>query len=237
MKRALLGAVAGVVLLVVATTMTLSWQRHESAARTVTDVSWPNCKVKSVATAAGIVGVTGGLDFAPNKCVRGEVSWFPSAALYMNSGWPGVEFHLQYPSSPLVCGAGDNDCLAYNYGFNAALYAIHYANNQLTTSSQWWLDVETDNSWTTNSEQNQSALLGMAAALEQNVFKAQVGFYSSPQQWAQIVGVWRPKVSVWLATGSQSSSVARQACHEPSFTSGPVVLVQYTPHLDENYLC
>jgi hypothetical protein len=237
MKRTVLEAVAALVLLVVGVSVTLHEQQHTSLARVITDVSWPNCKEKSVATAEGIVGITGGLDFTPNKCLGNEVNWFSSTALYMNTGWPGTNFHLQYPHSPLACAATDSNCLAYNYGYHAALYAIHYADSQLVANTQWWLDVETDNSWTNDPIQNAAALIGMVEAIQQNTFSSHVGFYSSAFQWGQIVGNWRPNLPAWVATGSTSEAVAKRACLEPSFTAGQVVFSQYTLRLDENYLC
>jgi hypothetical protein len=121
-------------------------------------------------------GSDGGLDFTPNQCVRSEAIALPNVALYMNTGWPGTDFQVQFKSSPKQCGVADNLCLAYNYGFHAAAYALAYANSQLVHSSTWWLDVETENSWTTNALQNRAALEGMVAAIQQKVLGSSVGF-------------------------------------------------------------
>lgn len=235
-KKAILG-LGGLVLTLAVLAITLGWQHNQKPMIVSSDVSWPNCMAAPPNDAFGIVGLTGGLDFKQNKCVRSEVSWFPEVALYMNTGWPGTSFHLQFPNSPRNCGRGDTLCLAYNYGFHAASYAIAYANSQLVHSSQWWLDVETENSWSSDTLQNQAALQGMVAATEQQVFAAHIGFYSYPGQWTQIVGNWHPDFPAWAATGSTSRVTAQEACLEPSFTGGAIKLSQYTLDLDQDYQC
>lgn len=202
-----------------------------------TDMSWPNCQSSPTYTAWGIVGVTGGLDFRPNPCQRVEAALFPRLALYMNTGWPGVNFHLQFKHYPKSCSAKDSNCLAYNYGYNAARYALNQARYQLLATRQWWLDVETENSWTANKTQNTSTLKGMLAAIKLAYPWDEVGFYSYPGQWTQLVGSWRPTAKAWIATGGVHLSDAKAACKLRSFTDGSVELGQYTPYLDQNLKC
>jgi hypothetical protein len=234
MKKFLWSAIA----IGIAVSSVLALPNKAAAAALTVDVSWPNCQaILPQNIQSGIMGVTGGLDFTPNQCVRSEAIALPNVALYMNTGWPGTDFQVQFKSSPKQCGVADNLCLAYNYGFHAAAYALAYANSQLVHSSTWWLDVETENSWTTNALQNRAALEGMVAAIQQKVLGSSVGFYSYPSQWAQIVGAWRPPFPAWVATGTLSENVARQACHAPSFTGSAVSLAQYTQGLDLDYPC
>jgi hypothetical protein len=40
-----------------------------------------------------------------------------------------------------------------------------------------------------------------------------------------------------MATGSADETAAIKACSDKSFTGGPIVLAQFTPSLDQNYLC
>src|SRR5579871_684495 len=111
------------------------------------DVSWPNCKVRPPQDAAfGIVGITGGKNFTPNSCLAKQSSWFKNLSLYINTGYPGQSYGLKYQNFPRFCNNSDLDCLAYNYGYNAGLYALNYASGQKVSSSTWWLDVETTNS-------------------------------------------------------------------------------------------
>jgi hypothetical protein len=214
---------------------------HSSAkpySKTIVDVSWPNCKTAPAELyGAGIIGVNGGLDFRPNPCLATETSWFVNYALYINTGYPGSNSARKFPSLPKRCGHSDKQCLAYNYGFNATQYAIRYADLQDAHATQWWLDVETDNSWTDNFLVNRASLRGAAAAVRQNVLFSTVGIYSSPEQWKIITGSWQNGLPAWLATGSSNKSVAAKACRGRAFTGGATWLSQYTQGLDKNLPC
>ena len=228
----------GLLVIVLTVCLVLTSQRHQSNKILVgVDVSWPNCATPPVAADFGVVGVSGGLDFRVNNCLRSEANWFSSPALYMNSGWPGADMTFQYKTFPEKCSVGDETCLAYNYGYHAAVFAINYANSQLTHSTNWWLDIETENSWTNNTYQNRSAILGMVDALRQNVIGVTVGVYAYPGQWATLVGNWHPGLPAWVATGSTNLVAAKAACSAPSITAKPVVLAQYTTYLDQDLMC
>jgi hypothetical protein len=127
--------------------------------------------------------------------------------------------------------------LAYNYGYNATLYAVKYADSQLVASTSWWLDVETENSWTTSQVDNKSSLEGAVDALRQHTFLPTVGIYSTPYQWAVITGNWQNHLPSWVGTGSSNLIAAKAACRVQSFTGGGMWLAQYTPSLDIDYPC
>ena len=203
-----------------------------------TDVSWPNCHILLTKSEGwGIVGVTGGLDFHTNPCLTQESTWFTKYALYMNTGYPGSNFHLKFPTFPQTCSQNDKNCLAYNYGYNAAKYALDYALQQNLHANMWWLDVETENSWTSNPNENVAALQGMVDAIKHFEFLPVIGFYSSPNQWLTITGGWHNHLPAWVATGETDVESAIQTCQNPSFTGGLLQLAQYTPALDKNYTC
>src|SRR5581483_5158755 len=103
------------------------------------DVSYPNCNAKKPTGPFGIVGVTGGLNFSQNPCLTKENSWFNNVTLYLNSGYPGYLKALAYQNSPRSCQTTDLNCLAYNYGYNAGLYAVNYAKSLNVKSATWWL--------------------------------------------------------------------------------------------------
>ena len=137
----------------------------------------------------------------------------------------------------MSCSQTDTLCLAYNYGFNAARYAVAYANIQSVHTNMWWLDVETVNSWTINVLQNRASLLGMVAAIKQYAFMPTVGFYSYPGQWNTITGNWKNGLPTWVATGTSSYKAAVSFCKNENFTGGSTWLSQYTLKLDYNYVC
>lgn len=206
--------------------------------QTIVDVSWPQCKTETKDYfATGIVGVTGGLDFQPNPCAGEEAGWFSHYAVYMNTGYPGQAHGQKYKSSPRHCGAKQNNCLAYNYGYNAALYAIRQANLQNVHANMWWLDVETENSWTDNFLVNRQFIRGAEAAIKQNIWSARIGIYSSRTQWNEIMGPWQNKLPVWWATGAKDKAAAVKWCREKSFTGGKIWLSQYTVKYDQNFPC
>lgn len=204
------------------------------------DVSWPttNCMAKVPdGTAFGIVGVTGGLDFTKNNCLVFEAGEFSSPSLYMNTGFPGITQAAIYTHAPLKCTNTNGVCVAYNYGYQAAMYALIYADSQLVHSTVWWLDVETENSWSADYQENQATIQGMVTAIRQHVFLATIGVYSTPLQWAEITGGWKDDLPNWVGTGSTVRSDALAACSEDDFTGGGTELTQYILQLDTDYVC
>jgi hypothetical protein len=204
----------------------------------VTDVSWPNCKMRPSTTYdTGIIGVTNGLDFKSNPCLAKQTTWYLSYDLYENTGYPGRQYALKYAAYPLKCGLSDYSCLAYNYGYNASLYALNYARISYAHTLTWWLDVETDNSWTRNAEINRANIEGAINGILDNSFLASIGIYSAPSQWNHLTNSWKNHYPEWLGTGSQQLSAVRLLCEDRSFTGGPIWLTQYTTKLDYDYEC
>jgi hypothetical protein len=203
-----------------------------------TDVSWPNCSSSVPKTFFGIVGVTGGKGFSPNTCFKSEAAKFIAPTLYTNTGYPGQSYGLKYQNAPQACNASDLNCLAYNYGYNAGQYAAGYAQSQGVTSTTWWLDVETMNTWTKDTAQNQSSLQGETAALN-DAGVTTVGVYSTTAQWGTITGGWQNGVPSWGATTWTTAKQASAYCTGHQFTGGPSYLMQFLPKhsLDQNYAC
>jgi hypothetical protein len=200
------------------------------------DVSWPNCTASAPSRPPfGIVGVSDGTGYSQNPCLAQEASWFSNLSLYVNTGWYDQSSHVN-PSSPRVCAAGDANCLAYNYGYSAGLYALSYASGQHVSASTWWLDVETSNTWNSDTTQNRNSLQGEYDALLANGVTA-VGVYSTTYQWDTVTGTWLNNWPNWGATVVNSASKAARFCTGHQFTGGPTVLIQYTGSLDRDYAC
>ncbi len=212
------------------------------------DVSFVNCGSNLPKDGAfGIVGVTAGLPWSVNPCLRAEYQWAstrPSPpALYTNTANPG-------PISPHWRLAGPRACLdysshadigcAYNYGWNAMLQAFSAASSVLSTqvasTRVWWLDVETMNSWNGTTAANAAAVQGYVDYLRSRGV-ANVGVYSTASQWRQITGgLVLPGLPNWVA-GASSLSTAPLYCGA-SFSGGPTRLVQYSKRgFDVNYAC
>jgi len=201
------------------------------------DVSWPNCNAKAPRSPSfGIVGVTGGLGFSQNSCLAKQAGWFNNLSLYVNTGYPGQSYGLKYQNFPNLCSASDLSCLAYNYGYNAAQYAHNYAKSQFVSSSTWWLDVETMNSWTSDYSQNRSSLQGMTDFLKIAGVNT-VGIYSTTAQWQTITNGWQNGFPNWGATTWQTAKQASKYCTGHNFTGGDTWLIQFRGSLDQDYAC
>ena len=215
------------------------------------DVSYPNCSqsINPLASngstySLAIVGVTGGRAFTSNGCLSQEFTTAEKAtstpSLYMNLNAPVGSTASEANKGPKSCKRNDKVCMSYNYGYQAALSAQSYATNQGATSSSWWLDIETGNSWSTNQSANFAVIQGAVAALTNNgTNTVNVGVYSTPSMWNKITGSSgaASPLPVWTAPGAKSLSDAANYC-SASFTSGPVWLVQYSGgSYDEDYAC
>jgi hypothetical protein len=204
------------------------------------DVSWPNCSATPPRNPSfGIVGVSDGTGYSQNPCLAQEAAWFPSMNLDVNTGWNDQSVYLN-PTSPRVCAAGDNNCLAYNYGYNAGLYALNYANSQNVHASTWWLDVETGNTWNSDVVQNQNSLQGEYDALKANGNGVTtIGVYSTTAQWQSITGSWMNNWPSWGATTWTTATQALTYCTGHQFTGGPSYFMQYKPKksLDQDVAC
>jgi hypothetical protein len=231
------------------------------------DVSWPQCG-RSLPTgqAFAIVGVTGGLANDTNPCFETQLAWAetstgatvqPKVALYVNTANPGFPGSggSWWPTSnvyPLssgtvidnpygTCtGTFDSAC-AFVYGYAKAWDDVYMRGVTQPAQYTWWLDVETENTWSTDRAANAAALEGMTAMFQS--IGARVGIYSAGSMWNQIVGPL-PETSVlsrlpnWLA-GASSEKTAKAMCSSAPLTSGgTVTLTQYiSRNLDYNVSC
>lgn len=229
----------GKVLLAIALLLTLFLGHISNHVRPdIIDVSWPNCHEKLADYQTGVVGITGGRNFHANPCLAQEANHFITLSAYINTGYPGKAYGRHFQHSPRDCSYNDTYCLAYNYGYNAALYAIHDANLNNVHTNTWWLDVETVNSWSNNFLANRYFINGAVAGIRSQIWHPTVGIYSAPLQWKQLMGAWHNHLPEWLATGSARQATAHEACHTPSFTGATIQLTQYsTTALDYDLTC
>ncbi|MBV9283130.1 MAG: hypothetical protein JO176_00820, partial [Acidimicrobiia bacterium] len=98
------------------------------------DISWPQCGGAFPAQAGfGIVGVNGGVPFSSNSCLAAEWNWAVATkgapAYYMNLSNPGSASAHWTQAGPWPCSGSSADAgCAYNYGWNAASFALGYAS-------------------------------------------------------------------------------------------------------------
>lgn len=150
-------------------------------------------------------------------------------------------------------GANSQAC-AWQYGSDRATHDVTWLSSEagqinaqagstvVATSAPsytWWLDVETGNSWQTNTGLNVADLRGMTDALIAAGVTT-TGVYSTSYQWNTIAGSSLAGSLVGLPDwipGASSSSGAQSNCGRPSFTAGRVVLTQWVAGLDNDYSC
>ena len=212
------------------------------------DISYPQCGGALPAGGFGIVGVNGGYPFVHyNPCLAPEYAHSPNAALYINTGYDPLYTQVdgQYTTkgclakSASIHGSAEQKA-AWAIGCSEATRSMAYATSQdITKPSSWWLDVETENSWSsTDLSMNQYTIQGIVDTLRRSS-RAAVGIYSTGYQWHKITG----GLSVsgvranWVATGSPSAGDAPTHCGV-GFSGAPVWFVQYLQGgFDTNYVC
>lgn len=202
------------------------------------DVSYPNCGASTPKSAFGIVGVTSGLVYSNNPCLSAQAKQFSNLSLYVNTGLNASQTSPYYVAAQQGCN-GDALCAAYNYGKAAANDAIAYATSQGVSSSTWWLDVETENSWNADVMQNRQSNQGAYDALVQSGAST-VGVYSTTAQWNAITGNWLNGWPNWGATTWTTAKQAQTYCKGHEFTGGPSLLMQFTSKkskVDQDVAC
>lgn len=221
------------------------------------DISWPQCPSNFPTTPAfGIAGVNDGRPFTANPCLggttSGEYAWAVAATgepaqLYVNSADPG-------PSSPNwdqglgqstpygTCAHNNDAACAYEYGINAATYAVGLAPAG-ALGLNWWIDVETANSWLHDTTANIADIQGMIAGFSASGVTGTVGIYTNSSSWNRITGDTQDFAGAtypaWFPTGSSSSAVAASDCTTVTAPSGgTIVMTQYSLNgYDGDYYC
>lgn len=187
----------------------------------------------------GVVGVTSGRAFNDNPYLAQQFVWAQQGnatapSLYMNLNAPVGSTVKGNTSTPQNCKKGDKVCQAYNYGYNAAAHSYSYTTSQHASSTMWWLDIETGNSWSSTQAINTATINGAIAYLSGQGIT--VGVYSNASMWNTIVGTtFTQAVPNWLAG---NNSIPSNLCNNPFSTNGTVYLVQYSSgSFDGDYAC
>lgn len=198
------------------------------------DISWPQCDAAYPhipAYSLGVVGVTSGHAFRNNPCFASQYAWATARNLAPESVYLNLNEDIGTTAGygetgPYGNCAPETACHALNYGYNAASSAYTYIASQAPNfvAQMWWLDIETENSWSENDlGRNQNVITGALRYLgEERHFT--VGIYSTPAMWQEITGGWQVGLPVWVGGGTKEK--ARTWCGT-GFTGGPVYLVQY----------
>jgi hypothetical protein len=229
------------------------------------DVSWPQCdQPLPSGQAFAVVGVNNGLANNTNPCLMDQLEWAatssgvtpqPKVSLYVNTANPGSSGSWwptsnEYPIGSTVhnpygsCEEKDfGTACAYMYGYAKAFDDAYIRGITNPADYFWWLDVETENSWsTTDKDANRAVLEGMTDFLH-SINVEGVGIYSTGLQWGRIVGTVSSSSNLhslpsWLA-GARNVTGARANCSDPPLTAGgEVAITQFVfRDFDYNHSC
>jgi hypothetical protein len=226
------------------------------------DISWPQC-ARDLPEPGGfaVIGVNGGRANTTNPCLAAQLTWAAGmsgpakgapVALYVNTGNPGAAAAAWWPTSNAyggadisnpygMCDGTDTAACAYIYGYAMAYDDVNRRGVTDAAHHMWWLDVETGNSWSSDTAANAADLEGMTTYLQST--GAEVGIYSTTYQFGEIAGTVDPgsnldKLKSWIA-GATSRASARAYCSSSPLTSGgTVALTQFTAGpFDYDYPC
>lgn len=201
------------------------------------DISWPQCPSTVPPTTAQfvVIGLTRGLPFTENPCLRAQVSWaaqngkpaqaytfpaFPTAAQLAAYGGQG-------PWSASTRGGQ-----LRNAGYAEAAFTLTSLRNAAFHPDVVWVDVEPRPAqpWpagTAAQRENRLVVEGMLRGLHDA--GQPYGLYSNQSGWQTITGDWwLPGVPVWATAGRLDyPTEAQDRCTQPSFSGGPVYLSQW----------
>lgn len=247
-----------------AATLTLLAAASPAAAKTPraargADISYPQCgSPLPKHQTFGVVGVNHGLANNSNNCLGSEVKWAASspgltnpaqaaASLYINTADPGPGVadwpHSGSSATYGSCHGSWSKACAYLYGERRASYSFGLVNTidpDLASTSPWWLDIETVNSWATSSTTgykglNIATIRGFIDGLIGAGAPAPVGVYSTATEWRAITGLSPSKTApslegtsppAWIS-GTGTLKDARQGCSSAGFTGRRPALAQY----------
>jgi hypothetical protein len=197
-----------------------------------------------------VVGVNDGRAFTTNPCLQSEAAWAAGGReLYMNLNSPSAVDQSDSNGPAGQCAAGDAHCLAYNYGYNAAVGSYNAAAGQGVHAKTWWLDVEVVGKcapqfptgggyWSCDQGLNMATVQGALDALRKMNLVA--GIYSTSYQYGQITGGATPAGSGppnWLA-GASSSNPGAWCNGSHGFAGGPPWMLQFSPQTwDRDQAC
>ena len=202
------------------------------------DVGYPQCGATSLPSGFAVVGLGGGRPFTTSSCLDAQWSLATSStsgtsstpstpSLYFNTGYAGAyaksitaACSAAAGNAPVAPGTPAHvakvETTAWEIGCSEADYArLHEPGSPAV----WWADVESGNSWSTNTADNQFTVDGLA--YQMNASGLPSGFYSTLSSWSKIVGAGfssTPPVNAnWLPATS---------CPATGFSGAPVWVIQ-----------
>ena len=215
------------------------------------DVSYPQCSLTSYAgsglgTGFAMVGVGDGRPFTSSPCAGAELA---AAQTYLSSsgssGLVGAYFNTGYAGAyaksidQTSCGAYANQTTTGATGSPHAVksedqaWAIgcseaYYAEKEVTAlgvkPATWWADIETGNSWSTNTALNYYTVKGMFWLAQNPSIRVTMGAYSNPSAWDKILGSYATSSDLGIQGDWQSLAGICQTSN--GFSNSPLWVSQ-----------
>ncbi len=220
------------------------------------DISWPQCPrgmgiperrtlglpMPVPEARYVVVGLTNGPGFTVNPCIADQVVWIRErnllAAAYAVVSEPSAQQVTTYGGRGPFDAGTDLGALA-NTGYQQALANVATMRAAGLVSPIVWVDVEPvkDFDWGADLEANAAVVQGAARGYEDAGYE--VGVYSTPYLWAEIVGDLALGLPEWRAAGQSSREEALSRCGvDWQIQGGEAVLVQWVAEQrDHNLTC
>jgi len=189
-----------------------------------------------------VIGLTNGPAFYPNPCVADQVAWVRdhglATAAYAVANHPSAQLLREYG------GAGPFDASTRlgrlgNTGYAQAVFNLATMQRAGLESPAVWVDVEPYPlfPWSTDLRDNKAVVDGIVRGYQEGGFE--VGFYSAPGLWLQVLGDTSYGLPEWRTAGPLGRSDARGRCADSfAFQGGDAVLAQwYDAHYDHDITC
>ncbi|HSU45658.1 MAG TPA: hypothetical protein VLJ40_01990 [Arthrobacter sp.] len=203
----------------------------------------------------------GSLPDTTNPCLAAQLAWAAGATggaagnpvpVYVNTANPGAGGSWSWPASNVyggnqitnpygTCAGTATAACAYIYGYALAFEDANHRGVPDPAQRMWWLDVETLNSWSSDTGANTAVLEGMTAYLES--IGASVGIYSTGYQFGEIAGVIDSgsnldKLNEWIAGADSVASAQANCAADPLTPGGTITQTQFTTEsFDYNITC
>ncbi len=209
------------------------------------DVSWPQCpkgmgipERRTLGLPAPppeaqyvVVGLTNGPAFTENPCLADQVAAVEAAgqllAAYAVTSYPDAEA-LETAGDDGPFDAGTASGRLANTGYQQAAYGVRLMQRDGLDTPVVWVDVEpvSDFEWSDDPDANAAVVRGVVRGYEDAGYE--VGIYSTPYLWEQIVADLELGLPEWRAAGETSRAEALSRCRqEESIQGGEAVMGQW----------
>lgn len=220
------------------------------------DISWPQCPrglgipqkrtlgmPMPLDTAEYVViGLTNGPGFHRNPCLADQVAWVVErrllASAYAVASFPDEATLEQHAAAGPFDGTTRAGALR-NTGYAQAEFNIASLQETGFETPIVWIDVEPvpDFEWSGDEAANAAVVEGLARAYTDAGYE--IGVYSTPYLWQQVVGDLALGVPEWRAAGHTSRAEALARCDDEwVIQGGTAVLGQWVEaDRDQNVTC